>query len=151
MYRLFKFTVNEMIDLERSALRSNQIFHYTRCITPKCVTSLWGPSLRHCAWQHSSFWRNVTTGVSHWQHCVWFDQPENWTLHLPLQIQMRYPSSKWPMCFKIILKLKLIPPPSTKFTLSDNIWPVRIFSVNYLKFSYFLTEFNAEILTEISS
>ena len=29
--------------------KSNQIFHYTRCITPKRVTSLRGPSLRHCA------------------------------------------------------------------------------------------------------
>ena len=28
----------------------NQIFHYTRCITPKRVTSWRGPSLRHCAW-----------------------------------------------------------------------------------------------------
>ena len=27
----------------------NQIFHYTRCITPKRVTNLRGPSLRHCA------------------------------------------------------------------------------------------------------
>ena len=26
----------------------HQIFHYTRYITPKCVTSLWGPSPRHC-------------------------------------------------------------------------------------------------------
>ena len=26
----------------------NQIFHYTCCITPKCVTSLRGPFLRHC-------------------------------------------------------------------------------------------------------
>ena len=28
---------------------SNQIFHYTRCITPKRVTSWRGPSLHHCA------------------------------------------------------------------------------------------------------
>ena len=27
----------------------NQILHYTRCITPKRVTSLLGPSSRHCA------------------------------------------------------------------------------------------------------
>ena len=26
-----------------------QIFHYTGCITPKCVTSMQGPSPRHCA------------------------------------------------------------------------------------------------------
>ena len=29
--------------------QSSQIFHYTRCNTPKRVTSLWGPSPRHCA------------------------------------------------------------------------------------------------------
>ena len=29
--------------------RSNQIFHYTRCKTPKRVTSWRGPSPRHCA------------------------------------------------------------------------------------------------------
>ena len=29
---------------------SHQIFHYTCCITPKRVTSLRGPSPRHCAW-----------------------------------------------------------------------------------------------------
>ena len=28
---------------------SNQIFHYTCCIAPKRVTSLRGPSSRHCA------------------------------------------------------------------------------------------------------
>ena len=28
----------------------NQIFYYTRCITPKRVTSWRGPSPRHCAW-----------------------------------------------------------------------------------------------------
>ena len=26
---------------------SNQIFKDTRCIMPKCVTRLWGPSLHH--------------------------------------------------------------------------------------------------------
>ena len=26
----------------------NQIYHYTHCITPKRVSSLWGPSLRRC-------------------------------------------------------------------------------------------------------
>ena len=29
--------------------RSNQIFYYTPCITPTLVTSLRGPSPRHCA------------------------------------------------------------------------------------------------------
>ena len=31
------------------ANKSNQIFHYTRCNTPKRVTSWRGPSARHCA------------------------------------------------------------------------------------------------------
>ena len=31
------------------AFNSNQIFHYTRCIAPKSVTSWWGPSSRHSA------------------------------------------------------------------------------------------------------
>ena len=32
-----------------NAIKSNQIFHYTRWITPKRVTSWRGPSPRHCA------------------------------------------------------------------------------------------------------
>ena len=32
-----------------AVLISNHIFHYTRCITPKRVTSLRGPYPRHCA------------------------------------------------------------------------------------------------------
>ena len=28
---------------------ANEIFHYTRCITPKSVTSWLGPTRRHCA------------------------------------------------------------------------------------------------------
>ena len=35
--------------LKRNTLIKNQIFHYTRCITPKRVTSLRGPSPRYCA------------------------------------------------------------------------------------------------------
>ena len=31
-------------------IKSNQIFRYTRCSTPNRVTSLRGPSPRHCAW-----------------------------------------------------------------------------------------------------
>ena len=34
--------------------------------------------------------------------------------------------------FKLILKMKLIPQSPPKLTLSENIWPVRIFSVNFL-------------------
>ena len=33
-----------------SIAKSNEIFHYTRCITPKRVTSWRIPSSFHCAW-----------------------------------------------------------------------------------------------------
>ena len=36
-------------DINLNHPTSNQIFHYTRCTTPKRVTSLRGPSPRHCA------------------------------------------------------------------------------------------------------
>ena len=35
--------------LKKVQIKSNQIYHYTRCNTPKRVTSLRGPSRRHCA------------------------------------------------------------------------------------------------------
>ena len=34
--------------------------------------------------------------------------------------------------FKLILKMKVIPPSPPKLTLSENMWPVKIFSVNFL-------------------
>ena len=55
---------------------SNQIFHYTRCITPKRVTSLRGPSPSHCARATQLFLRNVAAEASRWQHCVRSDRPE---------------------------------------------------------------------------
>ena len=70
---------------------SNQIFHYTRCITLKRVTSLRGPYPRHCAWQHSFFRRNVAEVASRWPHCVQFDR----TSDLPLRRRMRYRSTCW--------------------------------------------------------
>ena len=61
---------------------SNQIFPYTRCITLKPVTSLRGPSPRHCATapsqhssQHSSFRRNIAAVASRWQDYIRFDRP----------------------------------------------------------------------------
>ena len=36
--------------MRNRALLLNQIFHYTRCNTPKRVTSWRGPSPRHCSW-----------------------------------------------------------------------------------------------------
>ena len=54
----------------------NQIFHYTCCITPNRVTSLRGPSPRHCdCGQHSSF-RNIAAAASRRQQCIRFDRPE---------------------------------------------------------------------------
>ena len=55
---------------------SNEIFHYARCIMPKRVTNIRGPSPRHWACgQHSSFQRSVAAVVSRWQYCVRFDWP----------------------------------------------------------------------------
>ena len=42
----------------------NQIFYYIRCITPKRVTSLRGPSPRHAAQQHSSIQKNIAAVAS---------------------------------------------------------------------------------------
>ena len=43
--RIDKLEINQV----ESQIKSNQIFHYTRWITPKRVTSWRGPSPRHCA------------------------------------------------------------------------------------------------------
>ena len=51
-----------------------QMFHYTRFITPKRVTSLRGSSPRHCAWATQLFSKKCRSGVeSHWQLCLRFD------------------------------------------------------------------------------
>ena len=72
-------------------IKSNQIFHYTRCVTPKLETSLRNPPPRQCAcWQHSSFRRNVAAVTSRWKYCVLIDPPEIWTSGLPLQRRTRY-------------------------------------------------------------
>ena len=45
----------------QETFKSNEIFHYTHCLTPKRVTSLKCLSPHHCAYeQHRSFQRNVT-------------------------------------------------------------------------------------------
>ena len=51
-------------------------FIYTRCNTPKRVTSLRAHLRVSIApGQHSSFRRNVAAVASRWQHCVRFDRP----------------------------------------------------------------------------
>ena len=80
------------------AILSNQIFYYTRCTTPKRVTSLWGPSPSHCARDYSSFRRNIPAVMSRY---VRFDWPEIGTSNLPLQRRTRYRSTN--------LKQKLFP------------------------------------------
>ena len=57
------------------AVKSNQMFHYTRYISPKHVTSLRGYLRVIAPRQHSSFRRNVTAVASRWLHYVWFDLP----------------------------------------------------------------------------
>ena len=45
-----------------TSVKPNQTFNCSRCITPKRVVSLRGPSSSHCACgQHSSFRRNIET------------------------------------------------------------------------------------------
>ena len=90
----------------RAEFKSNQIFHYTRCITPKRVTSLWGPSPRYCACgRQTSFRRNVAPVASRWQHCVQFDRPEIWTSGLPLQRRTRYRSTNWTVRAELIIRM----------------------------------------------
>ena len=81
-------------------IKSNQIFHYTRCNTPKCVTSLRAQLRVIAPGQHSFFGRNVAAMASRWQHCVRFERPEIWTSDLPLQRQTRYRSTNWPVMHK---------------------------------------------------
>ena len=45
----FSRLLDERSSTGRLSRRFNQIFHYTRCIMPKRLTSLRGPSQRHCA------------------------------------------------------------------------------------------------------
>ena len=44
------------------------MFHYTRCITPKRVTSLLGQSLRHCAQATQLLLKKCREVASHCQH-----------------------------------------------------------------------------------
>ena len=57
-------------------MSSNQIFHYTGCITPKRVTSLRDPSPRHCARATQLLSKKCRNGGNtacwqqhRWQHC----------------------------------------------------------------------------------
>ena len=82
--------------------KSNQIFHYTRSITPKRVTSWWSHLRVIAPGQHGFFRRIVVAVPCPWQHCVRFDRPEIWTSDLPLQKQTCYRSTNRP-CFDLIL------------------------------------------------
>ena len=54
--------LNEMIKQYKVKSNQNQIFCYTRCITSKRPTSLWGPSPRHCAWATPLFSKKCRSG-----------------------------------------------------------------------------------------
>ena len=87
-----KFKTNSSSKIEIDIRKRNQIFHYTRCITPKRASSLWGPipaSLRRV--NTALFEKKVAAVASCCQHCVQFDQPKIWTSDLPLQRWTRYP------------------------------------------------------------
>ena len=56
---------------------SNQIFHYTRCITPKHVKSLRGPFPRRCTvgtWPEWNFWGGRNKQKSGGQRQFWGKQ-----------------------------------------------------------------------------
>ena len=48
-FQMFKPTHYVLTINFLALLKVNQIFHYNRCITPKCVTSWWGPFPHHCS------------------------------------------------------------------------------------------------------
>ena len=86
---------------ENNCFKSNQIFHYTRCNTPKRETGWRGSSPRNCAYgQHSSFRRTVPAVTRRWQHCVQFDRPEIRSSDLPLERRTRYSSTNLPVIIK---------------------------------------------------
>ena len=90
----------EFLKTRKQARIPNQIksFIIFAELRPKCVTSLQGPSPRHCARrQHSSFRRHVAAVASSWQHHVLFDRPEDCTLDLPLHRRERYRLTNWPV------------------------------------------------------
>ena len=79
----------------KTIMKLNQMFHFTRCITPKRVTSL-RVHLRVIAPKQSSFFqRNVAAVASRWQLCVRFDRPEIGTSDLLFQRRTRYRSNNW--------------------------------------------------------
>ena len=75
-----KFKFGEVsVQICQNCLRenqSNQIFHYTRCITPKRVTTFRAHPRIIAPGQHNFIRRNIAAVASRWQHCVRFDRPE---------------------------------------------------------------------------
>ena len=73
----------------------NQIFYYTRWITPKRVTSWRGPSPRHCARATQLLSKKCRSGGEPLATLCRFDRPEIWTSDLPLQRRTRYSSTNY--------------------------------------------------------
>ena len=68
MTKQLLLTQNSLIDTNYlTNKQTNQIFHYTRCNTPKRVTSWRGSFPRYCTRANSSFRRNAAPEVSRWQ------------------------------------------------------------------------------------
>ena len=88
-------------------VKSNQIFYCTRFNNPKCVTSLRSPTPHHCARALQLLSKKCCNGGEPlgWQHCEWFDEPETWTLDLPLQRRTHYRSTNWPVCLIVLFPL----------------------------------------------
>ena len=78
-------------------IKSNQIFHYTRCSMPKRVTSLRGPSPRHCARATQLLSKKCcSSGEPLATLCsIWPAQDLN--LGPPVQRWTRYRSTNWPV------------------------------------------------------
>ena len=105
LVKTWKHTVYRVLDNERWTLghsltrqRINQIRSFILLAKyAKACNVMVGPSLRHCTWQHSSFWRNFAVVLSHWQPCVRFDWLEIWTSDLLLQRRTCYCSTNQPV------------------------------------------------------
>ena len=71
---MFSKTANGFSSISVVIQISNQIFHYSRCVTPNSVTIFCRQFCVIVSGQSSCFFRrNVATVASHWQHCVQFD------------------------------------------------------------------------------
>ena len=70
------FTKHDSMAAVFKAVLSNQIFHYTYCITPNRVTSLQSPSPRYCARSTQLLLKKCPSGGDPLATLCRFDRPE---------------------------------------------------------------------------